>query len=206
MKPLSWVGQEGNPSKILLRSALIAFLMEACFLTAVGWREHWLAHPQKTTGLDDSRFIEAEVFQVSPDAHLVEEKPLKQPKARPETVISKVPGKGAPQKPNQIPADEENKTDAGPKLSPNHGPLAIFAPQPVIPSYLRNQELNTHVVIDFLVNSQGHATPRLVSSSGNEELDALALETVKTWQFRPAEKDHKPIDSKVRLRILFEVK
>jgi TonB family protein len=52
----------------------------------------------------------------------------------------------------------------------------------------------------------GVVTPRLLSSSGNEELDVIALNTSRQWQFRPAESDHVAIDSKVRLRILFEVK
>lgn len=76
----------------------------------------------------------------------------------------------------------------------------------MIPAYLQNQELKTSVVIDFFINSQGGVTPRLVGSSGNEELDAIAIEAVKKWQFRPAENDHHAIDSKVRLRIVFEVK
>jgi TonB family protein len=60
-------------------------------------------------------------------------------------------------------------------------------------------------VIDFFVDSQGESTPRLVGSSGNEELDAITLATVKKWQFRPAEQDGKPIDAKTRLRVEFEV-
>src|SRR5689334_7036407 len=130
MKTLNWVSDEGSFSKILFRSGLIAFFLEASLLTAVGWREHWLAHPQKTTGLDDSRFIEAQVYQVTEQAHLVEEKPLKQPKIRHEAVISKEPGKGTPAKPDQKSSEEENKTESGPKLAPNHGPVAIYAPPP----------------------------------------------------------------------------
>jgi TonB family protein len=60
-------------------------------------------------------------------------------------------------------------------------------------------------VIEFLITASGGVTPRLLRSSGNDELDAIALTTVKKWQFRPAEQDHKAIDSKIRLRIVFEV-
>jgi len=76
----------------------------------------------------------------------------------------------------------------------------------LIPSYLQDQNFKTSVVIDFFVSALGSVTPKLVGSSGNEELDALALNTAKKWQFRAAEKDHHTIDSKVRLRIIFEVK
>ena len=90
-------------------------------------------------------------------------------------------------------------------LASTHGPVALYAPPPQIPVYLQDQDIKTHVIIDFLVNQQGGTNPRLVSSSGNEELDAIALETAKKWIFRPAEKDGKKIESKVRLRIIFVV-
>jgi len=60
-------------------------------------------------------------------------------------------------------------------------------------------------VIEFLITAQGEVTPRLLDSSGNDELDAIAIDTVKKWQFKPAAQDNVPIDSKTRLRILFEV-
>lgn len=204
MKDLNWRVDTRPSGPLLFRSALIAFLLEAILLTAVGWQEHWLSHPQKTTGMDDSRYIEAQMFQIPEQARLVEEKKAPAAPAPQEKAISKVPlqGSTAP----QTAASEENQTQSGPKIAATHGPVAIYAPPPVIPSYLQDQELNTSVVIDFFVNSLGSFTPRLVSSSGNEELDAIALAAVKKWQFRPAEKDHQVIDAKVRLRIHFEVK
>ncbi len=203
---IDWVSDHQSHSKTLVWSAIVAFTLEMGLLTAVGWHNHWLSHPQKTQKDDESRYIEAQVFEVPAKSHLVEEKKETPPPQRMEKALSKVPGKGKPAEKTSSPIEEENRTESGPKLVPNHGPVAIFAPSPIIPSYLQNRELNTNVVIDFYVNSQGTATPRLVGSSGEEELDAIALETIKKWQFRPAEKDHKPIDAKVRLRITFEVK
>ena len=191
--------------KVLFYSILIAFLTEIVTLTGISWHEHWLAHPQKTTGLDPSKFIEAEVFQAPSEAHLTEEKHVAVPASHHEAVLSKTPGQGKLAKPGENKSSEENLTQAGPKLTSSHGPVAIFAPPPVIPGYLQNQELKASAVIDFFVTAQGAVTPRLVGSTGNEELDALALAAVKKWQFRPAEKDHRPVDSKVRLRIVFEV-
>lgn len=102
-------------------------------------------------------------------------------------------------------APEQNQVNAGPDLGPTHGPVALYAPQPVIPEYLRNQNLKASVVIEFLITAQGQVTPRLLVSSGSDELDAIAIATVKKWQFKPAAQDNVPIDSKTRLRILFEV-
>jgi TonB family protein len=123
-----------------------------------------------------------------------------------EVAISKVPKKGRAPKPGENPLNEQNQTTSGPPMAPTHGPVALFAPAPVIPPYLQNQDLKATAVIDFFVTAQGGVSPRLVGSTGNEELDAIAINTAKKWQFRPAEQDHKPVDSKVRLRIVFEVK
>jgi TonB family protein len=205
MKQVQWVNEtdQSHPS-LLVRCGMIAFFAEIILITAMGWHEHWLAHPQKTVGMDESKFITAEFFEVPEKSHLTEVKKVTAPATRRETVISKTPEKGAPNT-KPAPVEEENQTDSGPQMAPSHGPVAVYAPPPILPSYMQDREIKTYVVIDFYVNSQGNATPHLAGSSGDEELDALALETVKKWQFRPAEKDHKPIEAKVRLRIVFEV-
>jgi TonB family protein len=207
MRTLNWGSQNQNShTKVLVKSALAAFAIEAVLLTAVGWDKHWLAHPQKTTGQDDSRFVEAQMFEVPAEAHLVEEKKVVAAPVHHDMDLSRSPDKGRSVKDHPAHLEEENQTVTGPKISANHGPVAMYAPPPVIPAYLKNQELKTSVVIDFYVNTLGIAAPRLVNSSGNEELDAIAIDTAKKWQFRPGEKDGKPIESKVRLRIVFEVK
>ena len=195
-------------SRVLWLAGLAAFLVEAGILTAAGWHSHWLAHPPNPQA-DESRFIEAQVYETPPAAHLVDHsKPTPVvAKRHAEAVISKVPSQGRAKKAEEAKpaAPEENVTEAGPKFAPSHGPIAIFSPPPVIPSYLRSQDLHASVVIDFFVTGQGVATPHLVSSSGSEELDAIAIAAAKKWQFRPAEKDHAPVDARVRLRIVFEV-
>jgi TonB family protein len=200
-------GPVATDRRALFVCTLAALTVEFVLLTAVAWYNHWLSHPQKTTGLDESKFIEAQMFELPKEAaHLSQEKPVSA--ARPESVISKVAGAGRKAKPGEKTLEDQNQATQGntPVAAPTHGPIAVYTPSPAIPTYLQNQNLNTSVVIEFLVSSQASVSPRLLSSSGNEELDAIALTTAKLWQFRPAERDHKPIDSKVRLRILFEVK
>lgn len=184
--------------------ALIAgVVIESFLLTLAGWNSHWLAHPQAPP--TDSNFIEAQIFEVPVESHLVEpSKPLT--RAKPEVALSKAVAKGRSALPSEAQTDEQNQTAGGSTLAASHGPVAIFSPSPVIPSYLQDKDLHASVVIDFLVSAQGQTTARLVGSSGNEELDAIALTTAKKWQFKPGEKDHQAIDSKVRLRIVFEVK
>jgi len=200
MKSLDIDKLNEEDTRILYKTAVAAVVIEFIILTAFGWEGHWLAHPQKT-GLDESRFIEAEMYQIPKDpAHLTEEKKVVT-KVK-EAVVSKALSGAHTQ---ALTKPIENQTDAGDNFAANHGPVAIVAPPPVIPSYLQDQDLNSSVVIEFYVNAQGVALPKLIGSSGNEELDAIALSTVKTWQFRPAEQNHKPIDAKVRLRINFQV-
>lgn len=202
MTTLTW--RPPRDARVFGIAFLAAMLFEASLILAVGFQGHWLAHPKGTE--DDPRFVEAQIFEMPQEAHLVDERPKAPRKAaRPELALSKVADKGRQKQPGERPLQEENQTQAGPPLAPTHGPLVIFSPAPTLPSYLRNENIKTSVVIDFFVNAQGIATPRLVNSSGNEELDALALATAKKWQFRPAEQDHRAIDAKVRLRINFEV-
>jgi TonB family protein len=187
---------------LLKRAFLWAIFLEFALLTFFGIQEHWLAHPQTTTGLDPSKFLEAEVYQIPKEAQLTEEKKIISPQAK-EIALSKRPLEG--KKTPQPHLEEKNQTTSGSAMAANHGPIAIVAPIPVIPGYLQDKDINSSVVIEFLVNNQGQAVPRLIGSSGNEELDAIALGTVKKWQFRPAEANHKPIDAKIRLRINFSV-
>ncbi len=188
----------------LSRFALLAFISEAVILIAVGSNQHWMVHP-KSPSADEARFIETEMVQLPKEVHsLVEQKPIAAPKA-PEPLLSKVPQQGRAAKPNEKGLEEKNQTTAGTQLGPTHGPVAVFSPPPAIPSYLQNKDLRTSVVIDFFIAASGSVRPKLVGSSGSDELDAIALNSAQKWQFRPAEKNHQAIDSKVRLRILFEV-
>jgi TonB family protein len=205
MKSLEVTEISKADSKILVRCAFLALAFEFIFLTLIGIQEHWLAHPQATTGLDSTKFIDAEVFQIPKESHLMEDKKIKAPAVK-EKAISTTVDRGTKEKSHpDTKAEEKNQTDAGTNIAANHGPVAIVAPPPVIPSHLQDQDINTSVVIEFLVNNQGVAVPRLIGSSGNEELDAIALKTVRQWQFKPAEQNHKPIDAKIRLRINFQV-
>ena len=189
--------------KILVQSLGLALLIELLVITVAGWQSHWLVEPKKT-GLDTASFIEAQMLEIPQEAHLVER--LKPVATAPyEAVLSKKVSQGREAKPDETQNQNENQTDSGAQLAANHGPVATFSPTPRIPSYLQDKELHASAIIDFFVSAEGITTPRLVGSSGNEELDSIAIETAKKWRFSPAEKTHQPLDAKVRLRIVFEV-
>ena len=62
------------------------------------------------------------------------------------------------------------------------------------------------MVAEFTVGKDGApAQVQIVRSSGNPELDRLALDTARKWRFKPATRDGQPIESVVRLHIQFQV-
>ena len=55
----------------------------------------------------------------------------------------------------------------------------------------------------FTISATGLVSVKMVSSTGNATLDALALDAARRWTFRPATVDGKPVDSFRRLAIEF---
>lgn len=193
--------------RVLMASFLAALLVEGAVVTAIAWHQHWLAHPQANSGLDESRFVEAQIFEVPSQAQLNAQIHPEHVTRPTESALSHRIDRGRRAPPAESVLHEHNETQASaePGIGATHGPVPIFNPAPVIPAYLQAQELDASVRIEFLITAQGAVTARLLESSGNEELDAIALATVKRWQFRPAEKDHVAIDSRTRLKIVFEI-
>jgi protein TonB len=81
------------------------------------------------------------------------------------------------------------------------------SPKPYIPDALRSEALDATTIAEFTVGADGMPTTvRLAKSSGNSDLDAIALEAARRWRFRPATRDGQPVESLVRLHIEFEVR
>jgi protein TonB len=79
-------------------------------------------------------------------------------------------------------------------------------PQPTIPDDLRAEALDKTCVVVCTVSPDGKATDVKVSqSSGNSELDNLALDAARKWKFKPGTRDGEPIESTVNLHIEFQV-
>lgn len=192
-------------TQLLLRSALLALFLEfALFLCLAIYHQGIHKSPLglHSQSYEDT-FIEAHMFKIQPpaEAKLTEKTPTLAKKSEP--LLSKIPHRGTVL-PSASP-EEQNQTEEAPPQNPNHGPIALYAPPPVIPSYLHTQDLHAFVSIAFYISSQGEASPQLLRSSGDEELDAIALTAVQKWKFDPAVKDGQPINSKVTLKIVFKV-
>lgn len=206
-----------NESKLLVQSAAAALLIELLFLIGISQHDQWfprlssllpsLPSLKDKSILNEQLFLETQFFEMPPPApvHLKEIKPKVIPTKKTEPLLSRSAAKTPVATPQSSVMEEQNDTQEGTKEEADHGPIALYAPTPLIPSYLRNQELKASVGIVFFITAQGNATPRLIRSCGNGELDAIALETVRKWKFQPATRAHKPIDSKVSLKIVFQV-
>ncbi|MGH7738587.1 MAG: energy transducer TonB [bacterium] len=185
--------------KRLRRACGTALAVELFFFAVLGLGNLPIFHNR----FDSAQYVDVQMVQLPANSHLAGAQVV-QPD---EDIVYNPHHRRRKLKPKkaQPPKPEQNKVDAGPALGPTHGPVALYAPQPAIPNYLRDENLRTSVVIEFLVTTQGQVTPRLLVSSGNDSLDAIALATAEKWKFKPAAQNNVPIDSKTRLRILFEV-
>ncbi len=83
--------------------------------------------------------------------------------------------------------------------------VPISQPRPEIPDELRDSDLNATFEGLFTVRPDGTAAVKLVTSSGNPTLDSLALNAARRWTFRPATRDGQPVESYLRLEIVFNV-
>ena len=197
-------------SRIIFRCFLIAVCIEAVALFSFGHLVISPSHSQPSS-IETTQPIEAELFrprhQEAP--HLRSETPTAVYPQSSEPTLSKTPDVGKETKPQDVPLQpQHNQTLAAVPATPapaTHGPECLSSPAPVIPDYLRNDVLKTSVVIEFLISKEGRVAPTLLSSSDNEELDQIALRTARKWTFKPAEKDGVFVDSKLRLRIEFEI-
>ncbi len=122
------------------------------------------------------------------------------------------PTNTAPPKVAQNPAPPP-KVEAPPQPKPEvkHDPVYTDAvptssPQPSIPDDLRSEAMDSTFVAEFTVGADGTPTQvKVAQSTGNDELDRIALDAAKQWKFKPATRDGQPIESRVRLHIEFQV-
>ncbi len=121
-----------------------------------------------------------------------------------------------PEPPAPAPAPPPPTPKPAPPPAPNPAPAPktpvyteaepISSPQPTIPDDLRGEALDKTFVAEFTVEPDGKPSAvKVVQSTGNDELDRLALDTARQWRFKPATKDGEPVQSIVRLHIEFQV-
>jgi periplasmic protein TonB len=81
----------------------------------------------------------------------------------------------------------------------------VYTPKPEISSELQEQCFKSCCIAKFLIKKDGETSVELLSSSGSPEVDDMALLTLRSWKFKPAEIDNTPIDSTRKIKVEFEV-
>jgi protein TonB len=81
----------------------------------------------------------------------------------------------------------------------------VFAPEPEISAELKEQCFKSCCIAKFLIKADGNTSVHLLTSSGSDEVDEIAVETLRRWRFRPAQLDGKPVDSSRKVRVEFEI-
>lgn len=80
------------------------------------------------------------------------------------------------------------------------------APPPTYPASAVQDRFEGEVLLKLLVNEDG--TPAMISvveSSGHVELDQAATAAAETWQFKPGERDHRPVESWIMVPVSFSL-
>src|SRR5436190_7906838 len=91
--------------------------------------------------------------------------------------------------------------------SPDALPSEIHNPFPAYPPELLARRIQATVVLRLKIAADGSVADAAVHrSSGYESMDRAALVGVKSWKFKPAMKNGKPVETIVRKPIAFEIR
>jgi len=80
-----------------------------------------------------------------------------------------------------------------------------YHPEPEISPELHEQCFKSSCVAKFVIKKDGQTSVSLLSSSGSQEVDDIALNTLRHWKFKPATLDGQAVDSSRKIKVEFEV-
>ncbi len=97
-----------------------------------------------------------------------------------------------------------NREDEGTGVSEfDQPPQLLSKVDPVYPDLLRRSGISGYVELEWEVGVDGRAKNIDVLSSSRYEYEIPAVEAIRRWRFKPAEKNGEPIATKVRQKLLF---
>lgn len=83
-------------------------------------------------------------------------------------------------------------------------PKALSKSAPAYPDSAKDAKAEGKVVLDCVIDEKGHVTQtKVATSSGNQDLDKSARDTVGTWTFQPATLKGKPVEVSYTITINF---
>lgn len=106
--------------------------------------------------------------------------------------------------PSDSPADDPAFAGFQPVTKGIKPPKATSAPDPKFPDLPEGSEQQGTVVLLIGVNVKGHVAAVRVLRSDEPAFETTAVETVKKWKFKPAEKDGHAIPVQVTVEMKFQ--
>jgi TonB family protein len=86
-------------------------------------------------------------------------------------------------------------------------PVPTYKPEPAYTPQARHHKIEGTVVLWIVVDAQGNVTDaREVSKPLGEGLDEKAIETIKTWKFKPATRNGVPVPVRVIVEVHFRLR
>lgn len=84
-------------------------------------------------------------------------------------------------------------------------PRVVKQQQPKYPYAMRRYGLVGKVIVDFIVDAQGHVRNPYVKSSTNPAFDDNAIKAVNEWTFEPGRLDGRPVATHMQVPIIFQL-
>jgi len=84
-------------------------------------------------------------------------------------------------------------------------PRALYAPNPEFSESARKAKFQGVVILKLVVDEQGLPTNVHITRPIGYGLDEQALKCVKTWRFKPAEKDGQPVATEIAVEVNFHL-
>jgi TonB family protein len=84
-------------------------------------------------------------------------------------------------------------------------PTVLFAPDPEYSDKARKNKIQGTCGLSLVVGSDGHTRDITVIRPLEPSLDENAVETVKTWRFRPATKYEVPVAVRIKVDVRFQL-
>jgi protein TonB len=84
-------------------------------------------------------------------------------------------------------------------------PVPVKTPPPDYPLTLKREGTAGLVAVSVVIDETGVVTSATVAKSSNSGFDEAAMDAVKKWKFKPAQKDGVPVKMKVTIPIRFSI-
>ncbi len=84
-------------------------------------------------------------------------------------------------------------------------PVPVKTPPPVYPLSLKREGVSGVVAVSVVIDETGSVASASVAKSTHPDFDAPAIEAVKKWKFKPAQKDGEPAKCIVLIPIKFNL-